>query len=106
MSGGGNGPRTDGGPDIPCDMLRFETTVNSVDRKVLREVKVKDELDIALNVAEGVKRVLIMRNGDTLGSITTQLAKILGCLEEGFEFVAVVLSKDGGACRVRVQPKA
>lgn len=89
------------GPSDPCDITE-DTTLNSPDRTVL--VTLRDGDPLVIELQEGRLRA---KRGDRIaGSVTSaRHAQILHCMQQGREYMAVVLSIDRGACRVRIQPK-
>jgi hypothetical protein len=109
MSGGGGG----GGPIGPtppgpmdCDSLVFKTVLNSPKAAVIAKLKPKDWLDLDLQDEEGPV-VAITEAAEIAGSITApHLTDLIRCMNAGHEYVAQVLSVNGGRCEVQVRPKA
>ncbi|AJE98828.1 hypothetical protein SG18_12675 [Pandoraea apista] len=99
---GGDGPG--GGEEDPC-VLQEQAFINSVNASVLRNVRVGDVLDVQF--LAGPPRLLVNdRNANALGSITSQsYLQIIACIQNGRQYVAEVLSINGGACYVNVRLK-
>jgi hypothetical protein len=59
---------------------------------------------LAVKVHNGTSLVAVTENGKVAGALTPPLLpRIVECIEEGFEYVAIVLSVSGGECRVHVK---
>lgn len=102
-SGGGGGPAT---PDtqVDCVSLIFRTTLNSPDPTVVSNLKRRDVLQVSPKTSKGPIEATTDA-GEVAGSITAgQMMRLLQCIDDGFEYVAVVLSISGG--RVEVRPKS
>jgi hypothetical protein len=109
MSGGGGGG---GGGDFDrpatdCSRLRFEAHVASPVAAVLSALTVGEVLDVAqVNQSGTVSVVLNKKNGQRVGGLASpQVAQLRKCMDDGFDFQAVVLSINGAQVRVRVEPK-
>jgi len=106
MSGSGG----DGGPPVDdrtsnCSTLIFETVLNSPNPSVLSRLKPKDVLHVAVQQSGGPVLALD-KSGKIAGSITsTHLATLLRCLDEGYEYVAIVRTVKSGICNVQVRPE-
>lgn len=99
-SGGGGGPAPNGDP---CEKLTSETTLASPVRTVIAQLNVGTLLDVEVADTGGVRVVHAVYNGNIAGSITsTIIHRIAECIETGHQYVAEVLSVQGGACRVRI----
>jgi hypothetical protein len=117
MSGnGGSSPREVGTPgvgtpDDVCGSLRVETAINSPVAQVIRGLKVDDVLSVEIEISDAATRTksLVAKDmsGRKAGSLTPpSLIAIINCIEDGFEYEAVVLEKVvGGLVRVRIQAK-
>jgi hypothetical protein len=105
MTGGGGGvprPPRDGSD---CAKLHEQTTLNSVDPRVLATISKDDVLTVHAETPRG-PLLALTRGGAIVGSITSaSLAKFLDCIENGFEYVAIVQSVKGGQVIVVVRPK-
>jgi hypothetical protein len=103
-SGSGPTPRPPGnGSD--CTKLHETTALNSVDPAVVSTIKKDDVLPVH---AESPRGPLLVQNqrGATVGSVTSaSLARILDCINNGFEYVAIVQSVRGGQVVVLIRPK-
>ena len=104
----GSGHSSGGGPsaasnDVDCSQLTDETTLNSPDPNVIRELSVGDVLVIVL-ANERQSLVAMDSHGNIAGSITSNLMlQFIKCLDGGFEYVAVVQSIVGGQCTVQIR---
>jgi len=101
--GGGNGHKQDQ-PD--CSTLTLTTHLNSPKPAALETLKKGNKLAIELQT-HGGKPIVVAKTaqGQVAGSITgAGLAQLIGCLQQGFPFHAVVISIAGGGCEVSVQP--
>jgi hypothetical protein len=100
-SGGGSG----GEQVDPC-VIEEVTTLNSVSAVVLRGVRLGDLLDV--DVIPGPPPRLVAKDptGNTVGSITSRsMLQFIACIQNGRQYVAEVLSIQGGTCTVRVTLK-
>ena len=113
MSGGGSGGdsrerwRSGGAEgDIDedgCDLSEL-TILSSPNQAVIETLTVDNVLTIEL--IEQIPQRLVAKTGDNMiaGTITSKkMPTIAACIREGFQYVAVVLSIDGGRVEVRVQ---
>ena len=101
--GGGPGGGTQ--PDDPCSNLRFSAFVSSPDPAVVGGLAVGDVLDVVLNDSAGVPLVeLHTAAGGVTGTLTTNLPRLLPCLEAGYSYVSEITSVAGGAIQVQVRP--
>lgn len=98
--GGSGGPP----PEDPCARLSFPAFVSSPDPAVVGELAIGDVLDVVLTDSAGVPLVeLQMGDGRVAGTLTTNLARLLPCLD-GHAYVAEVTSVTGGAVQIQVHP--
>lgn len=112
MSGSGGGPLAGGqggGVDTeltPCDSLIFEAHLVSVDQAVAAGVSVGDYLQVVDRpLASGTHAFTAdTSNGDTVGGIVHRLPDLRRCMQAGYAYAAEVLTNQGGAVRVKVQP--
>lgn len=103
MSGGGGGGWSEPIHD-PCEKLTSETTLSSPVRNVISRLSKGDLLDVTISEVDDTPVVRALYKGETAGSITSSIIqKIVECIENGHQYVAEVLSVQGGACRVRVR---
>src|SRR5205823_14012429 len=104
MSGGGGG---DIGPEIgtpACAKLILRNPLNSPVAKVISKLEKDDVLDLSLRSPKG-PLVAVTADGEEAGSITSSaLARLIQCILDGYEFVALVLRVDKGLCEVEVRP--
>ena len=103
MSGGPGGPRPDEGPN--CADIQERTPLNSVNPSTLAGLQKGDVLQVQAEGPTGPLRA-INDAGEAVGSITSAaLARLLSCIQQGFEYVAIVQSIKGGQVIVIVRPK-
>ena len=99
---GGTSSQEGDAPLDPCDITE-DTTLNSPNRTVLTTLRDGDVL--AIELQDG-RRLLAKHGAQVAGSVTSAShARILQCMQQGRDYEAVVLSVQGGACRVRLRPK-
>ena len=100
MSGhGGVGPSSD--PVLNCATLSGSTRLNSPQKNVIEKLVIGTKLDLVLT--EMIVEAHF--NGEIAGTITwTNLARMIECIEDGYEYVAHVRSIEGGAIQVDIRP--
>lgn len=104
MSGGGGGGGWYEPTENSCDKLTSETTLSSPNAGVLAQLQTGMELDVEVDDSSGARVIRATYQGQIAGSITSAvIQKIADCIEQGYAYVAEVLSVHGGACRVRVR---
>jgi hypothetical protein len=107
MSGSGPGPAGPNTPDeiTACELLIMKTNLASPDPVVLATLKKGDELEVVSASPTGPAQA--MAKGKIAGSIVTpQLMLLLNCIEQGFNYVAIVRRLDGGLCEVEVRVRS
>lgn len=98
---GGSGGGAGGGVD-PC-VLEELTSLNSVVASVLRHVRQGDRLSVVFLPGPPPRLVAQDGNGNTVGSITSRsMLQIIECIQGGRQYIAEVLSIQGGSCHIRV----
>lgn len=106
MSGGPGGVSTGGRggePELTCETLILNTVLNSPNPEVVSGLDEGDALDIKV---QGKSLIAVTQGGGIAGSITLPLmAKILECIRQGFEYVAIVKKIDGGRCDIEIRPR-
>ena len=104
MSGSGEYGPGPGGPSSPCSSLTFEAPLQSPKPSVVKKLKVQDRLEV---ISRGKDGPIIARHPThgIAGSIVERMANLLKCIEEGTEYIAEVISIDGGIVRVKVTAK-
>ena len=109
MSGGSGGGGGGGGapPVSDCASLDKVTTLNSAIPKVVRTLSLGDRLLVALDPSGSGRVEARTPKGDLAGSITfTGISALRKCLEEGWQFVAIVRAITGGDVTVEVRHAA
>jgi hypothetical protein len=101
--GGGGGPVSPSRPD--CSTLVFRTPLASPKPKVIAKLKKGDQLELIAQTAAG-PAIVQTPQGEEAGSITSRLADLLRCLDEGYKYVAIVMSITGGNVEVEIRPRS
>ena len=100
--GTGGGQGGSGGPN--CADIFERTTLASPVPGVLQELQPSQRLLLNLEAARG-PLMAVTEQGTAAGSITSpSLARIINCINNGFQFVAIVIAVRGGKCDVEVRP--
>jgi hypothetical protein len=98
--GGGYSPRDSG-----CANLSFNTVLGSPKLTVLATLRVGHVLELEL-MSMPTKIVAAKTSaGNVAGTITTQVPKLIECIENGSSFEAEVTQITGPQCNVLVRPK-
>ena len=101
-SSGGDGGLGPGLQDIDCTRISATTVLNSPVPNVINSLNKDDILDV--KVQNGMSLVAVTQQGDIAGALTpTALPRIVECIGDGFEYVAIVLSVSGGECCVHIK---
>ncbi|PJJ59406.1 hypothetical protein CLV45_0823 [Hymenobacter chitinivorans DSM 11115] len=100
IGGGGEGGDT---LEEPCDQISFRTTLANPNTAALSSVSPRDILTVKSN---GTQPIVENDRGQICGVISRKPARLVQCIKQGYRFIAVVISVDGGACEVRVQSAA
>jgi len=99
---GGGGPR--GNDQVSCETLMTKTILSSPNPEVIPHLKKSQVLDIELR---GASLIALTADGEIAGSITSSImARIVECIRQGFEYVAIVENVSGGRCDVEVRPRS
>ncbi len=103
FSGGG------GGPDevFDCASIFEKTILNSPKPDVISKLKVGDVLTLELKQYDEKKSlVAVTSDNEVAGSITSAtLSKIKNCIDQGFSYISIVESIEGGRCTVLLRPE-
>lgn len=103
MSGSGGGSWTTPTGDS-CERLTSETTLTSPDRAVISQLNVGTPLEVEVDNSGARPVVRAVYQGQVAGSITSSIIqRLVECIDDGHQYVAEVLSVQGGTCRVRVR---
>jgi len=100
--GGGGSGGGDGGAD--CASLRARTLLNSPVPKVLETLQKDQVLTLDL-LTHGPHPIVVARaDQEIAGSITfSGVAKLVGCMREGWKFIGLVISVDDGECELEIR---
>jgi len=102
-SGGGSGGSSFE-PVKDCGSISFNTDINSPQEDAIDGLEAQDRLDVVLSN----NTVVVVRQdtGDTLGSVNwSSIARLIECLQDGFEYVAVVRDIQDGLIKVHISAK-
>lgn len=106
MSGSGGGGDWIIPPGDSCERLMSETTLTSPDRVIVSQLRQGTLLDVEVDNSGMRPVVRAMYDGKAAGSITSSIIqRIVECIEKGYDYVAEVLSVQGGTCKVRVRAR-
>ena len=100
---GGTGGRP--GSTDKCDDINEFTDLLSPKADALAKVKRGERL--TLRLTRGKPPILALTpDGEVVGSVVPLVLDLLiSCMKRGRQFVAEVISKAGGACKVRIVPE-
>lgn len=103
-SGGGGGGGSNGGSE--CGNLMVRTIISSPVPRILSALKKDDVLTVELFV-QGSHPIVVVRSDDGIaGSVTySGVAKLIGCIGDGWKYIALVIGVDGGECEIEIRPK-
>lgn len=106
MCGGdGNGGVDPTGPQPSCEALHERTTLNSVNPAAIPVLKVGDILTVVAQSPTGPLAV-VHSSGTTVGAITSaSAARILECIQNGHNYVAVIQTISGAQIVVLIRHK-
>lgn len=108
---GGSGPGSGGGvggeggippvPNIDCMRIMEKTILNSPVPEVVSTLKTGDILKVSLRERS---LVAVTENNAVAGALTPPLLpRIVECINEGYEYIAIVQTVSGGRCIVEIR---
>lgn len=101
--GGGTGGGA-GGNEDPCAIIQM-APLNSPRPVIVNTLAVGDSLEISLNESSGRPVIEVVSGAGVAGALThTGHVKLIDCIRQGRSYVAIVISKSGGAVDLQVQP--
>ena len=109
MSGSGSSGGTGGGAGgttgtVDCTNIFEETTLASPVPEVLQRLQVGQILRLQLQQPPRGPLLAVTDQGETAGSITTtSLTRLIICINDGHQFVALVRAVSGGKCDVEIR---
>lgn len=106
-SGGGgfNGQYAVDDLEIACEKLAFTTQLSSPQESVVGNLRVGEVLSVAIRNFGGGTIVAVLFHDDVAGGIASpQTARLRECMQQGANYIATVLSVNGGQVRIQVQP--
>jgi hypothetical protein len=103
--GGGGGGGSSGGSAGSGDCNIIERVpLNSPQAAVVSTLKVNQQLNVALS---GGAVVALDGSNNVAGSLTPRrLVDLIDCMNQGRQYVAVVLTIRGALCEVEIRPRA
>lgn len=106
MSGsGGNGYSGGFEPATNCDTLYIETQLSSPKDDVIADINVGEQLEVALQQLEATTVVVVKHHGKIAGGVAApQVNRLRECIAQGTEYEAIVIGKNDGQVRIRIQP--
>ncbi len=91
-------------PSTDCSNMSFTTALASPNPLVVASLKISEILDVIKDIDNSLR--VYNHNGEIVGALfTTHRDKIIECINNGFEFIAIVKSVNGGNCTVLVKAK-
>jgi hypothetical protein len=85
-----------------CADIVLRTQLASPDPEVIEELGIGDILNIRLSSATGPLQAVTI-DGIVAGAIlSSNPALLINCINEGYEYIAKVLSVNGGDCQVSI----
>lgn len=108
MSGGDSSWDSSGSDEVfDCASIFEKTILNSPKPDVISKIKVGDVLTLELKQFDDRKSLVAVTNDqEVAGSITSAtLSKIKSCMDQGFSYIAIVDSIEGGRCTVLLRPE-
>lgn len=99
----GSSVRNDIGTPMPprdnkCEETYKSLQIHSANDEVLRKIKVGDELSFQIVRKAGNPSLEILYENERAGAILQ--FQLTNCIDQGLEYTAVVVSIDGGLCRI------
>lgn len=109
MSGSGGGYTGGGGgwgnasPSLNCGNVSFSVVLSSPQANAITALQKGTVLQVSIH--EGV--VVCVNGGQVVGSINwAMIGELIRCMEEGFQYIATVVSVDDGRVKVNVTSEA
>lgn len=113
MSGGGGSGGSgfdlgQGKSEISCYSIVQTCHVSSPDPEIIRQIAKNDVLDVVVDQTSTPLLLVKKPDGQILGSVVPPLmARIVSCIiEQGVDYMAVVLDIQGGMVQVQIRAKA
>ncbi|MES2808066.1 MAG: hypothetical protein V4619_05555 [Bacteroidota bacterium] len=103
MSGSSGGSFGGGfSPEPNCEKLNIKINLASPVPEVIDDLVTGEVLTVSLDGPAG-PITAVTTDGDVAGAIlVSDPAKLISCMNDGFNFMAKVLSKTGGDCQVAI----
>lgn len=103
MSGSSGGSFGGGfAPEPNCEKINIKTNLASPVPTVIKDLGIGEILFVTIQGPTG-PIAATTNDGEVAGAIlVSDPAKLISCINEGFSFLAKVLSKTGGDCQVAI----
>ncbi|MDZ3993338.1 hypothetical protein [Pseudomonas sp. Teo4] len=97
---------TAGAPtETACDRLYLQTQLASPKHEVVEQITVGDILQMTVGLAGSELSALAVWNGHVAGGIASPKAiRLITCIQNGTNYVAVVTAKIGGQVALKISP--
>lgn len=90
-----------GKPEFNCEAFSVTTTIKSPDSELIEQVLVNDQLVVSLKETNTI--IASTSEGEVVGSIViTAQKQLVECIKAGNEYIARVVSREGGSCVVEI----
>lgn len=85
-----------------CADIVLKTQLASPNPDIIEDLAIGDILNIKLSSATGPLHAVTMDNQVAGAILSSNPALLINCINEGYEFLAKVLSVNGGDCQVSI----
>lgn len=106
MSGSGTSGYGDGfwGQGESCEKLMVHTQLSSPVAAIISKLVVGSVMAVVSRPGSGITLVEAQFNGKLAGGIASaQIARLIQCLAEGYQYKATVTAINGGQVKIRVE---
>jgi hypothetical protein len=98
MSGNGSPGNGGNGNGFDCLDIYRGAMLSSPQPAVVTQLKTRDRLELEIREVNSRDTLVAITNGQTAGSIiSSHAAKVIECIQKGYQYYAVVTDVDGGA---------
>lgn len=100
MTGRGDIGTPTGSPPQGSECQKIYKPINLLSpvSELLSKINIGDELEFQVVDNNGQNYLQVVYKGETAGSVTRYARQIIDCIEKGHNYVAVIISLDGGSC--------
>ena len=103
MSGNGGGIPDPGPPSEECKKIYKPINLVSSQDEILEKLEKGSNLELAVEQVGGKPSLRVLYQGEYAGSIIKNAAQIIECINRGHQYIAIVISIDGGSCILEVR---